>query len=319
MDTELVKDHWSTIDCSADERNFYCFPPIRERSCRMVFGESDSSADWCERHTAEYLKSKLPFDRCVSICCGFGHLERSLAKLHVARHIVGTDIAPGAIEEARRRANGLDIEYYAADLNVAPLPNDEYGLIWANGALHHLDNLESVVSKLHRSLRSDGYLVSTEYVGPKYQQLGTRQLELIDAARRLLPADLRSRTVVYRPFGTSLFARGIRYVARRMDATLHRDPVWKMPPLEFYLATDPSECVSSDRIIPTLKKYFDVEVRGFGGSILYYALDIAFYRNFNSGNQAHREALQRLFDFEDAHLGDLGHDNAHIFCTKTQS
>jgi hypothetical protein len=93
---------------------------------------------------------------------------------------------------------------------------------------------------------------------------------------------------------------------------LHPEPVWIPPPVEHYLATDPSECVSSDRIIASLKEWFD----GFGGSILYYALDTTFYRNFDSGNAAHRAALEAAFEFEDVHLASLGHDNVHMICSK---
>jgi SAM-dependent methyltransferase len=316
VDTRLVKSHWSTVDCSADERNFYCFPPIRARSSSLVFGEPDAGPDWCERRTVEQMKGRTPFETCLSVCCGFGHLERSLARLGAAKKFVGIDIAPGAIEEARRRAVGLNIEYLVSDLNETALPRQQYDLIWANGALHHLANLEEVVSRLHGSLRPGGYLVCTEYVGPRYQQLGARQQELVAEARALLPPELKSRAVAYRPFGNSFAAKTARYVARRVDRALGRPAVWEMPPLAFFLATDPSECVSSNRIVDALSRHFDVDFRGFGGSILYYALDAAFYRNFDDTKASHVAAFREVCAFEDAHLAELGHDNAHIICRR---
>lgn len=312
---QRVKDYWSSVDFAADDRNFYCFPPIRARSCFLAFGETDSALDWCESHTAEELRSRLPFEKCLSICCGFGHVERSLWKLGVARGIVGTDIAPGAIDEARRNAVG-NIKYYVSDLNRDPIPSNEYDLIWANGALHHLANIEHVVPKLHAALRPNGVLVSTEFVGPRYQQLDKDRVRLVASARQLLPQELKCRSAVYRPYGMSLWARATRYFLRRIDAAIHREPLWIPPPVEHFLATDPSECVSSDQIIPTLKKWFNVDVRGFGGSIVFYALDSAFYNNFDKNNRVHREALEALFAFEDAHLASIGHDNVHLICTK---
>jgi|SRR6185503_7291699 SAM-dependent methyltransferase len=317
--TQLVKDHWSAVDCSADERNFYCFPPLRARFSSMVFGKEDASPDWCERLTADHFRGRLPFAKCLSICCGFGHLERSLSKLGVARRFVGIDIAPGAIDQARQRAiaDGFsNIEYQVGDLNIDPLPNQEYDLIWANGALHHLANLEEVVAKLSSALVRDGYLVCTEYIGPRYQQLNQARQDLVHAARQLLPLELRSRVVVHRPFGTSLLARTARFVARQIDSKLHTEPAWEMLPLEYFLATDPSESVSSDRIVSTLDRFFKTDVRGFGGSILYYALDTAFFRKFDARIESHQTALQALFHFEDSHLSSIGHDNAHIICAR---
>lgn len=314
MDSELVKTHWSTVDCSADERNFYAFPPIRARSSGLVFGVTDAAPDWCERLTVRHLGRRVPFERCLSLCCGFGHVERSLARLGAARKFVGMDIAPGAIEEARRRASGLDVDYVVCDLNETDLPRGSYDLIWANGALHHLADLEQVVAKLHGALRRDGYLVSTEYVGPRYQQLGARQRELVARARELLPRELKSRAIAYRPYGNSLGAKAARYVARRIDRLLGRPPVWQMPPVEFFLATDPSECVSSDRVVGALSRHFEMDLRGFGGSILCYALDPAFYRNFDDTNTTHIAAFRAVCAFEDEHLAELGHDNAHIIC-----
>lgn len=326
-DTELVKNHWSTVDCSASEKNFYAFPPIRTRSCQLIFNENDATnPDWCEYWTAEkYLKASMPFNKCLSICCGFGEVERNLAKLKVAKKIVGTDIALGAIEEARKRAeaNNFDnIKYYVADLNNEKLKSHEYDLIWANGALHHIEDLDGVVPKLYASLKNGGYLVSNEYVGPKYQQIGKRQQELVNAVKHLLPPELRKKVTYERPYGNSFKASAMRYAKRKLKwrwTKQANEILWEMPPVDYFVASDPSECVNSNNIIPTLKKYFDeVDVKYFNGSILFYALDSEFYKNFDAQNTKHTETLQMLFDIEDTLVaaGEISQDNAHIICRK---
>ena len=160
-ETDIVRDYWSHFDCSASEENFYLFPPIRARSCELIFGEVDAARrDWCEYWTIEkLLKDRIPFEKCLSVCCGFGEIERILARQNVARQFVGTDIAPGAIEQAKQQAanEGLaNIEYYVADLNQDDLPAGEFDLIWANGALHHISNLDVVIPKLHVALKDGG-------------------------------------------------------------------------------------------------------------------------------------------------------------------
>jgi len=56
-----------------------------------------------------------------------------LTRLNVAKKIIGTDIAPVALEQARIRANS---------------------------ALHHIMNLDEVISNLYRSLKTGGYLIA---------------------------------------------------------------------------------------------------------------------------------------------------------------
>ena len=96
---ELVRDFWSQTDCSASERNYYCFPPLRTRACQLIFGEQDASRpDWCEYWTIQkYFADRIPFGDCLSLCSGFGQVERSLAELGLAKRYLGVDIADGAI------------------------------------------------------------------------------------------------------------------------------------------------------------------------------------------------------------------------------
>jgi peptidoglycan/xylan/chitin deacetylase (PgdA/CDA1 family)/SAM-dependent methyltransferase len=302
----MVADFWSKVDCSESDKNFYCFSPIRARSCKLIFDEYDASrTDWCEYWTIQkYLKDFIPFEKCLSVCCGTGQVERTLARLNVAKKIIGTDIAPGAIDKARQRAideNLNNIEYFVSDLNSRSLKEeDEYDIIWANGALHHIEDLDSVIPLLYKSLKRGGFLISNEYVGPKYQQIPQRQQEIINAVKHIIPPELRLKDKIekYDTFGQ----------------------IWKHTPMEYFLETDPSECINSNNIIPLLRQYFDnVEIKYFDGSILFYLLDSAFYDNFDINNQNHRRILEMLFNIEDVLIetGEIARDNAHIICNKT--
>jgi len=306
-DRSLAADFWSHVDCSESDKNFYCFSPIRTHSCKLIFGEYDASrTDWCEYWTVQkYLKNHIPFDKCLSLCCGTGEIERTLAKLNVANKITGIDIAPGAIEKAKQRArdaNLNNIEYYVSDLNTESLKEDEYDIIWANGALHHIEDLDSVIPMLYQSLKRGGFLISNEYVGPKYQQIPQRQQEIINAVKHIMPPELRLKSQFDKP---DIFGQ-----------------VWKNTPMKYFLETDPSECINSDNIIPLVEKYFEnVEVTYFDGSILFYLLDSAFYDNFDINNQNHRRVLEMLFNIEETLIetGEIARDNAHIICNKTNA
>lgn len=333
----LVEDCWSKNDCSATDKHFYRFPAIRSRSCKLIFNESDATrTDWVEFWTIEkYLKNSIPFEKCLSICCGFGETERNLSKLKAANKIIGMDIATNAIDQARKRAKAerLDnIEYCISDLNTVDLPEQEYDLIWANGALHHIKELDNVLHKLTRALKSGGYLIANEYIGPKYQQLGKRQIEIINAAKHLLPPELRENPqfnqqgILEKPaFGNSFLIKALYWVIRhvqRNDQSYVPNPyaqIYQLTPIQYFLETDPSECISSDKILSLLKKHYNlVDVRNYNGSILCYALDTAFYNNYDINNSQHQKILELLFHIEDALIanGELQSDNAHIICRK---
>ena len=318
QEAERAAEFWSSIDCSASERNFYAFPPIRSRSCKLIFGQADSRADWCEYWTVEkYLKERVPFDSALSLCCGFGELERILARLNVFRQMIGLDIAPGAIEQAKSRARSdgfTNIDYKVCDINVEDLPAQAYDLIWANGALHHIRDLERVIPMLYRALKPNGILISNEYVGPRYQRIGERQQEVINAVVHLLPSPFREPLTSEKSWIERLKARAL---ANERAGPFGQ--VWRHTPMSYFTDVDPSECVASDRIVPILTETFDsIDVRYFGGSILFYALGANFYNEFDLTNERHKKLLEMLFQIEDALVsaGEIPNDNAHIVCWK---
>jgi SAM-dependent methyltransferase len=313
MDTDrlIVERHWSKTDSGSSEKNFYLFPPLRARACWQVFGRPDlGRRDWCEYWTVEqFLKDRIPVGRCLSICCGFGEIERILFRLNVARSYLGIDVAPGAIVEAQARAlqaGCQGIDYRIADLNEIELPAESFELIWANGALHHLSNLESVVDRLYKALAPGGMLVSNEYIGPDYQQLSLHHQELISALRHFLPDELR--------FRSEKQIDGLSVENIRFGRT------WKMELKEDCLKTDPSECVRSSDILNVLNGQFDnVDTRFFHGSLLKYALGAVFFENFDPENEQHARLLEMMFRIEDDLIaaGVIPQVHAHIICRKS--
>ncbi|HXM47115.1 MAG TPA: class I SAM-dependent methyltransferase [Pyrinomonadaceae bacterium] len=334
IDKNLVGSYWSNLDCSASDKNFYSFPPLRSRACKLIFGEFDASRrDWSVYWTVEkYLKGRIPFQDALSICCGFGEVERSMAKLGVADSITGIDIAPGAIKEATNRAGaeGLaNIRYDVGDIGSIELGHEKYDLIWANGALHHIEKLEKVISSLYQALKPKGILVANEYIGPRYQQVGKRQAEIINAVKHLLPPELRSPISI--PRDTSLKAKLKTTLKTKFKNRFFQDylvgedknsfgKIWNNTPIEWFLNNDPSESIRGDEIVPILSETFDeIEVKAFHGPVLFYALDEKFFDNFDLGNSKHRKILEALFQLEDSliEMGELKNENAHIVCWKS--
>jgi len=169
-DTIKVAQHWGVPPPDLS-KSFYGFPPIRDYLFTCICGKVEKTKrDWCERWTVEtYLNDRIPVAECLSLCCGFGEVERMLADLGVFLHCTGIDLSPGAIQSASAKARELgyaNIDYKSADLNIIELESGNYDLIWANGALHHISNLEHVVSQIYEALKPGGIFVCNEYVGP---------------------------------------------------------------------------------------------------------------------------------------------------------
>ena len=319
------------------EHSFYLFPPLRDYFSRCLSGRTHGGRrDWYEAWVVEtYLADIKPVPACLSICCGFGEVERVLSRLNAFQHCVALDLAPTAIASAKAaaRADGIDnIEYRIADLNAAKFEPERYDIVWSNGALHHITNLDQLVEQIHKTLKPGGLLVANEYVGPNHQQLPHRQLEIINAVMHLLPhhlRDTREETLVPRLVSGSRWGRrawrASRFASRRLARLFGR----KTQPFQFrklydnnprrFIQQDPSEGVRASDIIPIIKRTFsDVEVGYYNGSILQYALDHGFYERFDHAKPNDRDLFELLTNIEQTmiRIGELQPDNAHIIARK---
>lgn len=351
QDSEKIASHWSQNEPDVS-RTYFGFPPLRPYLIRSAFGEAAAEAHrdnpwWAEDILVErHLRGR---DICsvASVCCGFGSVEQHLVpELGTVRDCIAFDLAPGAVSEARRRAQigGLAdvITYEVADLNEYAWPEKAFDLVIANGALHHLAELDRVVSGLRFALKPGGLLYACEHVGAPHQDFAPRQLELINAAAWVVPPELRqrrplrrnpitypsARRVAQRLLGNSGSGapaphpdgRTLNRTAARIVRALSLKPSRGFGPLvesrkSSLLVTDPSEGVSSDQIIPTIEKYFgEVDIRPYGGAMLAYALDSAFYTNFDPRDSRHCAVLDLLCDIERRliALGDLPTEHAII-------
>ena len=345
-DQKIVAEFWSTHE--PDELNYYCSPITRPHLIKTAYGQELSLIHKDNKYFAEdifidtHLKHRK-VESILSLCCGFGESERYfVSRLPDVKYCLGLDLAEGALKEAKERAHGMNIDYELADLNKYPWQENRYDLVIAQGALHHLSNLEGVISGIYRTLKPGGILYSCEYVGPSYQDHSIRQLQLINATAFLVPPELRARkglSVSFEPaFRVLSWAHSL--------AVEHENPAWPgwkkntaslmrkvlkrnhnkldfgkvhISPKNMLLKIDPSECVRSADIIPVLQKTFrDLNYRSFGGGILLHALDINFYANFNSSNPLHTNTIEMLSYLENHYenVGEIGMENAFLVAVK---
>jgi len=227
-----------------------------------------------------FLREKcrpVPRESCLSLCCGDGSVERHLVRMDICRACEGVDISPAAIDVCRQDAAlaGLSaLTYRVADAETIRLPAASYDLVIGWMALHHIQNLSRLFRQVRRALRPDGLFVINEYVGPARFQAPQSQVDLINEWLHRLPARLRVGS----------------------DGQV-RDR-WVPPSAEHVAGIDPSEAVSSDRILPALEREFmTIERIDYGGGLLHWVLhDIT--QNFSPDDAEATSWLRRLRDAE---------------------
>ncbi|MES1240758.1 MAG: methyltransferase domain-containing protein [Acidobacteriota bacterium] len=265
------------------ERFWGHVPEVERRFLRRVSLDG-LSASWAEACVRECLAGRTPVERMLSVGCGTGELERTLARLNAFRECDAWDIAPGGIEAARRlaREEGFGhIRYEVRDVTSADLPPERYDAVWFESSLHHIEPLERVCEQVARTLKPDGFLFLNEYVGPSAFAFSDRQKELIRAAFALIPARFRRS---FEPGGPERLASA------------------PIPTPAEVRAEDPTESVRSADILAVVPDYFDVVFRReTGGTLLQFLLH-GIAGNFHDGDPESLRILRMLFEIEDALL-----------------
>lgn len=194
-----------------------------------------------------YVPSDRIFEKSLSLCCGDGAHELALARTGRVKFLTGFDISEGALEQARAAfaAAGMDPASYRFDVADANdyRATEPADLIVSTGALHHVANLEQLLSRIAELLPPNGYFVVAEYVGPNRFQWRQTQMEIINSIVEQLD---------------------LRYLRDGVRTTLGR------PGLSEIIAIDPSEAIRSEEIVPLLREHFAIEyIREFNGTIMH--------------------------------------------------
>lgn len=235
----------------------------------------------------------LPRDgRWLSVACGAGGLELFAAEQGLAGHIEGVDIAPGAIEIARRAAQerGLtNLSFRVANLERERLPEAAYDVILCGMGLHHIRRLEYFYEEAAQALRPGGHILLNEFVGPSQWQWSDAQLAATNALLAALPERYLRNPITGRP--------------RERE---------ERPSLAWMNAADPSESIRSAELLPLLERQFTLAVRrDYGGALLGRLLEY-IVGNFDAERPDDVELLRLLCGAEEALMaaGAIGSDFA---------
>jgi 2-polyprenyl-3-methyl-5-hydroxy-6-metoxy-1,4-benzoquinol methylase len=344
--TQEISKKWSeyTADRSAGKNIGLSWwdagPEICKRINRNISG--DTECDYTTYTLSKYFNGKLPLTRCLSLGCGDGELERSLARQRAFSHCDAYDISEGSIKIAKKLAleEGFEnISYSVADINNITLPSNFYDAVWIQGALHHFEALEHVSEQISQALTPEGILILNEYIGPNRFQFSARQKEIANLCLQLLPKKYRilGQEAVEMELKRSSPRKGMKWLVTRfvdkirdgdlVNTIVRRFFAYKdglkgqgvekttitFPSARDVVAADPSEAIRSEEIVMVVQKHFQiVEMKELGGNILQFLLaDIA--GNF-SGDEQGQVLLRMLMNIEETLLmcGEFASDYAYI-------
>jgi SAM-dependent methyltransferase len=290
---DRVAEHWSTHHAGTEAFSaqvyWLALPEVQARfQARSTAGRSHHWIDYC----LQFLAGRLPA-RMASLGCGTGDLEHHLSRLNAFTRCDSYDIAPGALEVARRLAEGSGlrgVHFELGDIETLALAERTYDAVWFNGSLHHIRDLEGVCDRVGRALKPDGFVFISEYVGANRFDFTPRQRQAIQSAFALVPERYRRSFMPDR--------RGAVQAA-----PLIPDP-------KEVAAQDPSEAVRAADIVKVVSERFEIVARHDSGGTLLQFLLSGIAGNFRADDPASQTVLEMLFRIEDALIesGDLGSD-----------
>ncbi len=229
----------------------------------------DKRKDWMRFITETYFKDSIGKIKAISVGAGNGWQDRDLNKLLKFQKLDGFDVSESLIADARKKAPSKAFSYGIKDLNAEKLPHaDYYDLALNVAALHHIENMDHIVSEVYKVLKPGGLFVHFEYIGPKRNQYSDADLYYMNYMQSLFPEQFVGREVIGRPS------------------------------IEVMMREDPSEAVGSELIIPSLSKFFDIEyIRYYNGGLLYQVL-YNHIQNFDPKNIEHNSMLRIALELE---------------------
>jgi ubiquinone/menaquinone biosynthesis C-methylase UbiE len=215
----------------------------------------------------------------MSLGCGSAGTEIAASQWGLFASMLAIDASPASLQIAERAAGeqGVhNIRFERGDLDRIELPSAAFDLVLMNMSLHHVKELDHVLSEVRRSLRPDGWFLINEFIGPRQFQFPDVQLSIVRELLASLPT---------------------RY---RIDSTTGQVKTeYVRMPVEHWNVADPSEAIRSDRIVHEIERQFTVVERlDYGGTILNLLLEHIVH-NFEPGDERDRALIALLGRVED--------------------
>lgn len=260
--------------------NWWDIPYVRKRWNKMISGNENVNY---EEYLVKTVLSKKKHLKLLSLGSGVCSHEIKLAKHDNFKKITCVDFSEHRLSEAKKAAkkdNLNNIAFVCSNVENYNFTRNQFDVVLFNSSLHHFKNVESLLmKKINYCLRDSGLLVINEYVGPNRLQFSNFQLKKINEAIEVIPKKFRKR------FKSSWYKNNFS-----------GSGVIRM------LIADPSECVDSASIMPSIHEHFETIIeKPYGGNLLMNVLKDISHHFTNLDNEK-KEILEKLFELEDNYL-----------------
>ena len=281
-----VTSKWDFYESSSD---FWIIPEIEQDWNERISGDKNVAY---EDYVAQKYFSGKEGLRILSVGCGEGAHERSLARYRSVSKIIGVDISEGSIAKARSLAGkeNLPIEYMAGDFFKMNFEHESFDVILFSSSLHHFQDISNFLkNNIRPLLKEGGLLVAFEYCGPN--RLQWRGSALKEANRLLYQLPEKFRML---------------YDGRTLKRKVYRPGTIRM------LLVDPSEAPDSINLVKAIHDNFTVveEVK-LGWNLLVLLLK-GIAHNFVTDDPEVKTILASLLEEEKRYESATGENN-HIF------
>ncbi|MGL5135840.1 MAG: class I SAM-dependent methyltransferase, partial [Planktothrix sp.] len=267
-----AKNYWETNPNAAASQ--WVSNPIIGDTIHQRMSGGQTQKYWLRWLIQDYFAGQN-FNHLISLGCGIGNHEILMAELGFAQHIDAFDFSESSLEIARKDAEkaGVKVNFYQEDFNTFNLnPEFKYDVAFCSGSLHHVRELERFLEMVHKALHPQGYFIINEYIGANYCIYNKRQVELINRLYQCFHKLIRSG-IMENKF---------------INPSIHQ-----------VFATDPSEAVRSQLILPFIEYYFDIEIfHPFGGAILHPLYPLLDHNQFLPGDPKGETLIKLLLEFE---------------------
>ncbi len=115
----------------------------------------DGAPEWA---ALQALLPDLRGRRVLDLGCGFGWFCR-WARAHGAASVLGIDVSERMLARARTETRDPVISYVRTDLERLDLPAGSFDLAYSSLALHYIENLASLMARVHAALVPGGKLI----------------------------------------------------------------------------------------------------------------------------------------------------------------
>lgn len=246
-----------------------------------------NSIDWARKYSQNlYLNGKFPFQilqeslssskaiSAIELAGGRGDFALALLDSGIAKDVHMVDISAKAVTIAMQKAEQKYKNRFSAevqDVNKIVIEK-EYDLAVFSQSLHHISELEHVLTEVKSSLKPSGVLYVSDYIGPTRMQWTDLQLKIMNQVLDEIPSSLK----------IELNRDGS--VSEKVKEKIKRIPI------EEFLRVDPSEAVRSGEIFDVLHEVFrNTQFFPLGGTITYEV-----FRNIAHNFVAEKEEIRAL-------------------------